>query len=185
MERLQRECQLGLWRLETRQGVHWCDLGLWGWSAGGGSQGGSIDIKSLLWKSPEAQQAQSSPDLHERNQVFGLVCTNRLPVPWGDLGPRENLEAFLSITDELKVAGLSGDEGAGVGLNSDESIVRISDVERSEEAGQNLQSEKTASPWTLDEVNVVAKGSDYLFMNNVSGAQRRLPNLKQMSNAAR
>ena len=53
---------------------------------------------------------------------------------------RENLEAFLSITDELKVAGLSGDEGAGVGLNSDESIVRISDVERSEEAGQNLLS---------------------------------------------
>ena len=40
------------------------------------------------------------------------------------------MEAFLSITDELKVAGLSGDEGAGVGLNSDESIVRISGVER-------------------------------------------------------
>ena len=54
--------------------------------------------------------------------------------------PRENLEAFLSIADELKVAGLSGDDGAGVGLNGDESIVRISDVERSEEAGQNLLS---------------------------------------------
>ena len=50
------------------------------------------------------------------------------------------MEAFLSIADELKVAGLSGDDGAGVGLNSDESIVRISDVERSEEAGQNLLS---------------------------------------------
>ena len=50
------------------------------------------------------------------------------------------MEAFLSIADELKVAGLSGDDGAGVGLNSDESIVRISHVERSEEAGQNLLS---------------------------------------------
>ena len=36
--------------------------------------------------------------------------------------------------------GLSGDDGAGVGLNGDESIVRISDVEISEEAGQNLLS---------------------------------------------
>ena len=47
MERLQRECQLSLWRIETRQRVHWCDLGLWGWPAGRGSQGGSHCLKPL------------------------------------------------------------------------------------------------------------------------------------------
>ena len=60
--------------------------------------------------------------------------------------PRGNLETFLSIADELQVTSLSGADGADVGLNGDESIVRISDVEKTEEAGQNLQSEKTASP---------------------------------------
>ena len=32
---------------ERGQEVHWCDLSLWGWSAGGGSQGGSHCLKPL------------------------------------------------------------------------------------------------------------------------------------------
>ena len=37
MEQPRRKHQLGIWRPEARQGVHWCDLGLWGSSTGRGS----------------------------------------------------------------------------------------------------------------------------------------------------
>ena len=59
--------------------------------------------------------------------------------------PRGNLETWKNQS-QMQVTSLSGADGADVGLNGDESIVRISDVEKTEEAGQNLQSEKTASP---------------------------------------
>ena len=65
VEWFQRECQLCRWRLETRQGVHRCHLGLWGWSAGGGSQGGSCCFESFLSEHLEEEQTSSSLDLHE------------------------------------------------------------------------------------------------------------------------
>ena len=56
-------------RSERGQGVHWCDLGLWGWSACGGSQGGSHCLKPLPYLEV-IQEVFRYPVLTEQDSYF-------------------------------------------------------------------------------------------------------------------
>ena len=64
VEWFQGERQFYFCKFAKWQGLHWCDLGLWGWPAGGGSQGGSYCLESILLGYLE-EQASSPADLHE------------------------------------------------------------------------------------------------------------------------
>ena len=92
--------------------------------------------------------------------------------------PRENLEAFLSIADDLQVTGLSSggglSNGAGVGQNGDESIDRIGNAERQEEEEGGQNSEKMASLGSQDEVKVEVKDPDSLFVNDVARSTKKV-----------
>ena len=80
MERPRRKHQLCIWRPEARQGVHWCDLGLWGWSTGRDSQGGSCCFESFLLEHLEEEQTLSSIRLHEGCEVWkpNSHCTSSI-----------------------------------------------------------------------------------------------------------
>ena len=69
-----------MWRW---QGLHWCDPGLWGWSAGGGSQGGSHIVQS---KGPaEEEQTRTLKSLNFpvgrlwSAKSFQTKCINFVP----------------------------------------------------------------------------------------------------------
>ena len=92
--------------------------------------------------------------------------------------PRENLEAFLSIADELQVTGLSSggglSGGAGVEQNGEERIDKISNAERQEEEEGGQNSEKMASLGSHDEVKVEVKDPDSLFVNDVARSTKKV-----------
>ena len=97
------------------------------------------------------------------------------------------METFLSLADELQVTGLSGSglsNGAGVEQNGEERIDKISNAERQEEEEGGQNSENMAPLGSHDEVKVEVKDPDSLFVNDVARLTKRVPNLKQMSNAA-
>ena len=92
--------------------------------------------------------------------------------------PRENLEAFLSIADELQVTGLSSggglSGGAGVEQNGEERIDKISNAERREEEEGGQNSENMAPLGSHDEVKVEVKDPDSLFVNDVARSTKKV-----------
>ena len=61
MEWLSRKCQKCIWTSERRKRLCWCDSGLWGWSAGGGTQGNFGCFKSFLPEATWQKQTSLSP----------------------------------------------------------------------------------------------------------------------------
>ena len=56
VERLSGEYQKCFWKLERGQRLCWCDSGLWGWPAGGSTQGDIGFLQSLLSKVDRKKQ---------------------------------------------------------------------------------------------------------------------------------
>ena len=62
-----------LWDLERRDWLHWCDPGLWGWSADRGSQGDLGSIKSHQSSTIHRRRNISAPPLPRLFQVVSFT----------------------------------------------------------------------------------------------------------------
>ena len=82
VEWLQGECQLCFWKLAKWQGFHWCDPGMWGWPADGGTQTYPGFFKSFLSEDTSIQQTSPSTDLPQRISVQRLCVYPGLPIFW-------------------------------------------------------------------------------------------------------
>ena len=83
VERLPRQCQKYIWKPQRKQWLYWCDLGLWGWSAGGRAQGDLGCFQSFLSEATSEKQTPSPTDLHERNEIWRSLGDCRLSLSWG------------------------------------------------------------------------------------------------------
>ena len=73
VEWLPGEHQNCLWKLERWQWLHWCDPSLWGWSAGGGTQGDLGCFQSFLSEVTWKEQTPSPADLHEGGEIWWSI----------------------------------------------------------------------------------------------------------------
>ena len=69
MEWFQGERQFYFCKFAKWQGLHWCDLGLWGWPANGGTQSYPGFIKSILSEYTSEEQTSPPTDLPQRVSV--------------------------------------------------------------------------------------------------------------------
>ena len=82
MERLSKQCQECIWKLEAKPWLCWYDPGLWGWPTDWGSQSNTCCIKSVLPNNSSEKQTYSSFDLHERSEVRYFDCPGRFSLLW-------------------------------------------------------------------------------------------------------
>ena len=109
MERLPGQHKERLSKLKRRQQLHWCDSGLWGWSAGGGTQGDLGSFKSFLPEALVQKQSSSSTNIHERGEIWWSCGHCGLFFYLGEANVfQDNLDSFLAIAEELQLKGLVG-----------------------------------------------------------------------------
>ena len=115
MEWFQRECHSILCTTPGWQWPHWCHPGLWRWSTNWSAQGHTCSFKSPFHGHIEEKQASTMWIPHPLIYMRGLKSDNVLAIMdflyFGEANVfQENLDTFLSLAEELKLKGLSGDD---------------------------------------------------------------------------
>ena len=80
VEWFQGECQFCFWKTSRWQRVHWCNSGLWGWSADGCSQSHLGFFKSILWENFSEKQTPSPSLITQRVSVKRFCFNSWFPI---------------------------------------------------------------------------------------------------------
>ena len=82
VDQFQWKCHLCFCEAQRWQGVCWCDLGVWGWPADGGTQNSSIFLEYCFWENPSEKQTPSPVDLLQRFSFTRPGVHTWLPLLW-------------------------------------------------------------------------------------------------------